>query len=111
MGFSNSIQLIGNLGDSPEIKELESGKKVLNFSIATNEVRKDTDGTKITTTHWHRIVAWGNIAETISKHVKKGEKVGLRGVLGYENWENKDGVKMITAQITVTELLLMNNRK
>lgn len=71
----NKVQLIGNVGNEPEITNLESGKKVAKFSIATNESYKDSKGEKVTNTQWHNIVAWGKIAEIVEKYVGKGKVV------------------------------------
>jgi len=79
--LKNKVQLIGNVGNEPEITNLESGKKVAKFSIATNESYKDSNGEKVTNTQWHNIVAWGKIAEIVEKYVGKGkEKLGNVGI-------------------------------
>ena len=71
----NKVQLIGNLGNNPEIITLESGKKLAKFSIATNEVYKNSAGEKVTDTQWHNIVAWNKTAEIIEKYVTKGSEL------------------------------------
>ena len=68
----NKVQLIGNLGVQPELKTLESGKTVVNFSMATNEKFRNQEGVLITDTQWHSIVAWGKTAEIIAQYVNKG---------------------------------------
>ncbi|GAL67994.1 single-stranded DNA-binding protein [Jejuia pallidilutea] len=75
--LKNKVQLIGNVGNEPEITNLDSGKKVAKFSIATNESYKDSKGEKVTNTQWHNIVAWGKIAEIVEKYVGKGKEVAL----------------------------------
>ena len=65
----NKVQLIGNLGNDPEIITLESGKKLAKFSIATNESYKNSLGEKITDTQWHNVVAWNKTAEIIEKYL------------------------------------------
>ena len=70
----NKVQLIGNLGNNPEIITLESGKKLAKFSIATNENYKNAQGEKVTTTEWHNLVAWGKTAEIAENYL---EKTGL----------------------------------
>ncbi|MDT0651909.1 single-stranded DNA-binding protein, partial [Autumnicola edwardsiae] len=72
----NKVQLIGHVGNDPEIVNLESGKKLAKFSIATNESYKNSKGEKITDTQWHNIVAWGKTAELIESYVPKGKEVG-----------------------------------
>ncbi len=63
----NKVQLIGNLGNDPEIINLESGKTLAKFSIATNENYKNANGEKVTDTQWHNIIAWGKTAEIVEK--------------------------------------------
>ena len=67
----NKVQLIGNLGMNPEIKTLESGKKLAKFSIATNESYKNAQGERIEDTQWHNLVAWGKTADIIEKYLQK----------------------------------------
>ena len=81
----NKVQLIGNVGNEPEITNLESGKKVAKFSIATNESYKDSKGEKQQDTQWHNIIAWGKIAEIVEKYVGKGKEVALEGKLMARN--------------------------
>jgi single-strand DNA-binding protein len=71
--IKNHVQLIGNVGQEPTITNLESGKKVARFSLATNENYKNRKGKKQTDTNWHTVVAWGKIAETIEKYAEKGD--------------------------------------
>ena len=70
----NKVQLIGNLGNNPEIITLESGKKLAKFSIATNESYKNAQGEKITDTQWHNVIAWNKTAEIIEKYLVKGNE-------------------------------------
>ena len=77
----NYVQLIGNVGQEPTITNLDNGKKVARFSLATNENYKDSNGVKQTDTNWHTIVAWGKTAEVVEKFISKGKEVGLTGKL------------------------------
>ena len=70
----NKVQLIGHLGNDPEIKNFDGGKKLANFTLATNESYKNEKGEKIEETQWHRLVAWGKTAEIIEKYVAKANK-------------------------------------
>ena len=103
----NKVQLIGNVGNEPEITNLESGKKVAKFSIATNESYKDSNGEKVTNTQWHNIVAWGKIAEIIEKYVGKGKEVALEGKLTSRSYETKEGEKRYVTEVVVDEILLL----
>ena len=103
----NKVQLIGNVGNEPEITNLESGKKVAKFSIATNESYKDSKGEKVTNTQWHNIVAWGKIAEIVEKYVGKGKEVALEGKLMARSYETKEGEKRYVTEVVVDEILLL----
>ena len=86
----NKVQLIGNLGNDPEIITLESGKKLAKFSIATNESYKNAMGEKVTDTQWHNIIAWNKTAEIIEKYVTKGNEIAIEGKLTSRSYENKE---------------------
>ena len=103
----NKVQLIGNVGNEPEITNLESGKKVVKFSIATNESYKDSKGEKVTNTQWHNIVTWGKIAEIVEKYVGKGKEVALEGKLTSRSYETKAGEKRYVTEVVVDEILLL----
>ena len=104
----NKVQLIGNLGNDPEIVNLESGKTLAKFSIATNESYKNAKGEKITDTQWHNIVAWGKTAQIVEKFVSKGKEVAVTGKLTNRAWQDKDGVKRYTTEIICSELLMLS---
>ncbi len=103
----NKVQLIGHVGNAPEILNLESGKKLAKFSIATNETYKNAKGEKITDTQWHNIVAWGKLAGLIENHATKGKELGIEGKLTTRSYEDKDGIKRYITEIICSELLLM----
>ncbi len=103
----NTVQLIGHVGNEPEIVNLESGKKLAKFSVATNESYKNTKGEKITDTQWHNIVAWGKTAELIENYVPKGKEVGIEGKLTSRSYEDKDGVKRYITEVVCNEILLL----
>lgn len=103
----NKVQLIGNLGQDPEIINLESGKKLARFTLATNESYKNAKGEKITDTQWHQIVAWGKTADIIEKYVIKGKEVAIDGKLTTRSWEDKNGMKRYTTEVLCNELLLL----
>ncbi|WP_411766015.1 single-stranded DNA-binding protein [Winogradskyella sp. A3E31] len=103
----NKVQLIGNLGNDPEIVNLESGKMLAKFSIATNESYKNSNGEKVTDTQWHNIVAWGKTAQIVEKYIAKGKEVAVTGKLTNRAWQDKDGVKRYTTEIICNELLML----
>lgn len=103
----NKVQLIGNLGNDPEIINLESGKTLAKFAIATNESYKNAQGEKVTDTQWHNIVAWGKTAEIVEKYVAKGKEVAIEGKLTTRSWEDKDGIKRYITEVVCNELLML----
>ena len=106
----NKVQLIGNLGNNPEIITLDSGKKLAKFSIATNETYKNTKGEKVENTQWHNLVAWNKTAEIIEKYVVKGNEIAIEGKLTSRSYEDKEGVKKYITEIVVNELLMLGNK-
>lgn len=106
----NSVNLIGNLGNDPEIINLESGKKLAKFSLATNETFKNATGEKITSTEWHNCIAWGKTAEIIENYVVKGKEIAIQGKLTSRSYEDKEGQKRYVTEIVVNELLLLGTK-
>lgn len=107
----NKVQLIGNLGNNPEIITMESGKKLAKFSIATNESYKNAKGEKVTDTQWHNVVAWNKTAEIIEKYLVKGNEVAIEGKLTTRSYDDKDGNKRYITEIVVNELLMLGKNK
>ena len=103
----NKVQLIGNLGQDPEIVNLESGKKLAKFSLATNESYKNAEGEKITQTDWHNLVAWNKTAEIIEKYVTKGKEIAIEGKLTSRSYEDKEGQKRYITEVVVNEILML----
>jgi single-strand DNA-binding protein len=99
-GSINKVILIGNLGKDPEVRHLESGVAVCNFSIATGETYKDKNsGEKITHTEWHNIVLWRGLAEVAEKYLKKGAKIYIEGKLRTRSWQDQEGNTKYTTEI------------
>lgn len=107
----NRVHLIGNLGQDPEMKSLESGKKVAHFTLATNDSYKNADGQKVEETTWHNIVAWNGLAEVASKFLKKGKEVAVDGRIVYRTFEDKKGVTKYITEIVLNDLLLLQSSK
>ncbi len=108
--LKNKVQLIGNLGNAPEVKNTEKGKKLAKFSIATNETYYNAKGEKVTETQWHSLIAWGKVAETAEKYLNKGSEVAIEGKLMNNNYIDKDGNKRYSTEIQVHELLLLGGK-
>lgn len=107
MKIRNSVQLIGNLGVDPEIRETKGGKKMAKLSIATNETYHDANGKKVTDTQWHNAVAFGKTAEIIEKYLTKGKEVAIEGKLTHNAYEDKDGQKRYFTQVVINDLLML----
>lgn len=107
----NRVQLIGNLGNDPEVKKLETGTRMARFSIATNETYKNKKGEKITDTQWHRVVAFGPVVEVIEKYVKKGSEIAVEGKLKNSSYDDKDGNKRYSTDIQLDDLVLLGSRQ
>lgn len=106
----NHVQLIGNVGQEPTTTNLESGKKVTRFSLATNEHYKDAKGEKQTDTNWHTVVAWGKTAEIIEKFGGKGKEIGVVGKLKTRNYTDEDGNKRYVTEVIADEVLLFGGK-
>lgn len=110
MNVKNKVQLIGNLGSAPEIKTLESGKKLARISIATNEIYRNNKGEKVTETQWHNVIAWGKTAEIAEKILQKGAEVLIQGKLINRSYTDKDGNKKYITEVEASELLLFSDK-
>ena len=108
--LKNHVQLIGNVGQEPIITNLESGKKVARFSLATNEYYKNAKGEKVQSTEWHTVVAWGKTAEIIENYAGKGKEIGVSGKLKNRSYEDKDGIKRYVTEIEANEILLLGTK-
>jgi single-strand DNA-binding protein len=103
----NNVQLIGHVGNDPEITNLDSGKKVARLILATNEAYKNDKGEKVEETQWHTVVAWGNTADVIEKYVAKGKEIAISGKLTHRNYDDKNGDKRYVTEVVANELLLL----
>ena len=103
----NKVQLIGHLGAKPETKKLESGKKMATFSLATSESYRNAAGEKVTETQWHRLVAWGKVAEIVEKYLDKGKEIAIEGKLVHRSYNDKGGNKKYMSEVQVSELLML----
>ncbi len=105
--LKNKVQLIGHVGNKPQTRTLEGNKKIVRFSVATNETYRNAQGVKLTDTQWHNLVAFGKVAEIAEKYLDKGTEVALEGKLVNRNYTDKEGVKKYITEVQVSELLLL----
>jgi single-strand DNA-binding protein len=106
--MKNRVQLIGRVGQDPEVKNLEGGKKVTTITIATNDVYYKENGDKVEQTEWHRVTAWGKTAGIIEKYVTKGKEIAIDGKLTHRSYDDKNGEKRYVTDIVVNEVLLLS---
>jgi single-strand DNA-binding protein len=108
MSGVNKVILIGRLGKDPEVRNLDNGAVVANFSIATSESYKDrTTGEKKEITEWHNIVLWRGLAEIAQKYLRKGDMVYIEGKLRTRSWE-KDGVTRYTTEVVADNMNMLS---
>lgn len=106
----NKVQLIGNLGNDPEIILLDSGRKLARFSMATNETYRNSAGDLVKDTQWHYVVAWGKVAEIIEKYLAKGSEVAIEGKLTTRSYQDEGGQKKYVTEVNVNELLMLGSK-
>ena len=105
--MKNRVQLIGHVGQEPEVKTVNN-TKVAHITLATNDSYKNDKGEKVEQTEWHRITAWGKTAEIIEKYVTKGKEIAIEGKLTHRSYDDKDGVKRYITEVVVNEVLFLS---
>ena len=111
MAGVNKVILVGNLGKDPEVRHLDNGGAVANFSMATSETYKNRQGERVTTTEWHNIVLWTPLAEIAEKFLKKGNQVYIEGKLTTRSWDDQEGNKRYTTEVVGREMTLLGSRE
>lgn len=107
----NKVILVGNVGRDPEIRHLDKGVAVANFSLATTENYTAKNGEKVSTTEWHNIVAWRQLAEVSEKFIKKGSQLYIEGRLRTRAWDDQNGNKRYTTEIYADTIQLLGRRE
>jgi len=111
MSGVNKVILVGRLGKDPEVRNLENGASVANFTIATSESYKDkTTGEKKEITEWHNIVLWRGLAEIAAKYLHKGDMIYVEGKLRTRSWE-KEGVTRYTTEVIGDNMTMLSTRR
>jgi len=111
MAGINKVILLGNLGKDPETRTLESGVKVVTFSLATTEVYKNKAGEKTSSTEWHNIVLWRRLAEIAETYLKKGTQIYLEGKIRSRSYDDKDGIKRYITEVVGDTFTMLGGRK
>ena len=106
----NKAILIGRLGRDPEIKFIQDGTAVTNFSLATDEKYKDKNGEKVQKTEWHNITAFGKLAEICGEWLKKGSQVMVEGKIQRQEWEDKDSQKHNKTNIVISQMEMLGGK-
>jgi single-strand DNA-binding protein len=114
MASVNKVILIGNLGKDPEVRYMQSGEPVANFSLATSEQWTDKSGQKQERTEWHRVEVFGKTAQVVRDYCQKGKQVYVEGSIRYDEWTDKEGQKRYMTKIRVSgpnsRLVLLGGR-
>ena len=110
MAGVNKVILVGNLGKDPEVRYLDSGVAVANFSLATTENYKNKQREKVSQTEWHNIVLWRGLAEVAEKWLKKGSSVYIEGKIRTNKWEDKEGNTRYNTEILADNMTMLGNR-
>mgnify|MGYP001107044172 CR=1 FL=1 len=106
----NKVILIGRLGADPEVRYTQEGMMVTNLRLATNEYRKDKSGERVDRTEWHRVVAFGKLAEICGNYLSKGRLVYIEGSLRTRQWEDKEGNKRSTTEIMANSMQMLESK-
>ncbi len=106
--LQNKVQLIGHVGQTPEIKNLENGNKMARFSLATNEAYTNAKGERVEQTYWHNIVAWGKTAELIENYVDKGKQIAIEGKLVNRSYETEKGERRFITEVSINEVVFLS---
>ena len=109
MASVNKVILIGHLGKDPEVRHLEGGNSVANFTMATNEYYKDKQGTRVERTEWHNIAAWRNLAELAEKYLRKGHQVYVEGRIRTRQYQDKDNQTRYITEIIAEEITMLGS--
>jgi single-strand DNA-binding protein len=107
MSGVNKVILVGNLGADPEIRYTPQGTAVANFRIATTERFNNKNGERESRTEWHRIVAWGRLAEICNEYLKKGKQVYIEGRIQTRQYDDKEGKKRSSTEIVATNMVML----
>ena len=111
MAGINKAILVGKLGKDPEVRYLDNGVAVANFSLATTENYKNKDGERVSQTEWHNIVLWRGLAEVAEKYLKKGASVYIEGKIKTRKWEDKDGNPRYNTEILADNMTMLGGKK
>ncbi|PIE50568.1 MAG: single-stranded DNA-binding protein [Flavobacteriales bacterium] len=110
MSIKNKVQLVGHVGQAPELKTFGDSGKLAKFSLATNESYKDKNGQWVENTVWHKLVAWNNVADLIEKHIEKGTYVLIEGKLTHRTYTDKENIKRYITEVEVLKFIKLDKK-
>ena len=111
MAGVNKAILVGNLGKDPEIRHLDNGVAVANFSLATTESYTNKHGERVNQTEWHKVVLWRGLADIAEKYLKKGNSVYIEGKIITRKWEDKDGNVRYSTDIVADKMTMLGSKQ
>ena len=110
MAGVNKVILVGNLGKDPEIRHLDTGVAVANFSLATTESYKNKSGERVSNTEWHNVVLWRGLSDLAEKYLKKGNSVYIEGKISTRKWEDKEGNTRYSTDIIADKMTMLGSK-
>lgn len=111
MAGVNKVILVGNLGKDPEIRHLDNGVAVANFSLATTESYTNKQGERVNQTEWHNVVLWRGLADIAEKYLKKGNSVYIEGKIVTRKWEDKDNNTRYSTDIVADKMTMLGSKQ
>lgn len=111
MAGVNKVILVGNLGKDPEIRHLDNGVAVANFSLATTESYTNKQGERVNQTEWHNVVLWRGLADIAEKYLKKGNSVYIEGKIVTRKWEDKDSNTRYSTDIVADKMTMLGSKQ
>ena len=110
MAGINKVILVGNLGKDPEVRSLDAGRKVANFSLATTETYKNKNGERVEQTEWHNVVYYGPVAKVIEKYLRKGSQIYVEGKIRTRSYDDKEGIKRYITEIIGDTMTMLGTK-
>jgi single-strand DNA-binding protein len=111
MASLNKVQLIGNVGNDPDIRNVQGGAKTASFRLATTTRYKDRNGTQQEDTEWHNITVWNGRAEFVEKYIRKGAELYIEGKIRTRQWTDQSGNKRFTTEIVADNIQILMDRR
>ena len=107
----NRVNLIGNIGIDPQVREVQGGKKMARFTLATKDTYRNNDGEKVTETQWHNIITWGAKAVFAEKYLRAGQEVAIEGKLNHREYTDEKGDRRFYTEVVANDMLILRSRE